>query len=989
MGYMMGTTCPPGTHRCATGELIEGSRRALQEGGGDVSVVCGNCFGESAGPCRNDANGVCYDYNEGTQDCPAGTSACVPCQDCAGDTAGPCKHLNDDTCLGYLFGTTCPAGSYQCATGEDGVGVIDEGGEPDTELDPIENPNSCASCLAGTSGPCVHDNDLSCHDYMEGTTSCPAGTHACSVCSGCIGGTSGTCQHNNDGTCFPYMAGTTCPPGTSRCGTAEVSLEDEPAADRRLEGFGSGMAGPVIPDVACGDCFGESAGPCKNTADNVCFDYLIPEDGTCPPGTTACVPCLECTGDTSGPCRHNNDGTCQGYTWGTTCAAGTTQCATGEAGVGGEGEGEIDEGAEEPAGNQCANCWGDTAGPCKHINDGSCQGYTEGTTTCPVGTQACVLCSECAGGTSGPCSHNNDGTCLDYIEGTTCPAGSTRCATGEITGLADSRRLQEGFGSGMEGGELSITCSDCTGVSSGPCKHDNDGSCLGYIPGTTTCPPGTTVCSPCNECHEGTSGPCQHMAADNDICFGYAFDTTCPAGTMQCATGELGGGSEGGGVSFPPAVEPACGECAGGTTGPCQHNNDNTCLAYIPDSDPPACPAGTTACVACAGCVGGTSGSCRHLNDGTCMGYGSDGNCPAGTAQCSEAVEVSILSSHAENCGPCFGESSGPCRHEDNDVCHEFYTGTEICPSGTKTCILCSGCAEGAGPCKHDNDDTCEPFESGSQCAAGTTHCATGESGGQESSAGVGGLCTTCWPGTSGPCQSANTVCYDYFPGTTTCHAGTCACADEGCGAEAEPVVVLDISIRGGDDIDEETAKEAIADNAGDGVDADDVVIDTITETTTSDRSRRRLDVTTTNVGATVVVTRDSGASATDVAANLDSAISSGAFAESLEARGVQTEGVAANRPITAASSEFRISSQENNNNTPSGPAPAGGLSGIALGLIITGSTILAVAVIYGVFGGSRRPSGAQSVQSVGSLKKVTPTPGLGSPAGTPRTSND
>jgi len=41
------------------------------------------------------------------------------------------------------------------------------------------SPPSCEECWGKTSGPCRHNLDYSCFNYMEGTTTCPAGSTEC------------------------------------------------------------------------------------------------------------------------------------------------------------------------------------------------------------------------------------------------------------------------------------------------------------------------------------------------------------------------------------------------------------------------------------------------------------------------------------------------------------------------------------------------------------------------------------------------------------------------------------------------------------------------------------------------------------------------------------------------------------------------------------------------------------------------------------------
>lgn len=84
----------------------------------------------------------------------------------------------------------------------------------------------------------------------------------------------------------------------------------------------------------------------------------------------------------------------------------------------------------------------------------------------------------------------------------------------------------------------SDVCGGC-GISTGPCVHDNDGTCLNFMPGTSICGPGTHLCSgvaapnTCDNCFSGTSGPCQD---ENGVCYGFVTGTTtCPGTSLSCA----------------------------------------------------------------------------------------------------------------------------------------------------------------------------------------------------------------------------------------------------------------------------------------------------------------------------------------------------------------------------------------------------------------------------------------------------------------------
>lgn len=89
-------------------------------------------------------------------------------------------------------------------------------------------------------------------------------------------------------------------------------------------------------------------------------------------------------------------------------------------------------------------------------------------------------------------------------------------------------------------------------------------------------------------------------------------------------------------------------------------------------------------------------------------------------------------------CDACYPGTSGPCRNPANTVCYSYFPGTAVCPAGT---LECSSYSTTPAP----------PTSTGGQCGG-------------------------CWPGTSGPCQQANGVCWAYFAGTTMCPAGTSPC---------------------------------------------------------------------------------------------------------------------------------------------------------------------------------------------------------------------
>lgn len=317
----------------------------------------------------------------------------------------------------------------------------------------------------------------------------------------------------------------------------------------------------------------------------------------------------------------------------------------------------------------CALCDEETGGVGPCIDDNNvCHHYADAAShTCPPNTHACVECQDCAYG-AGPCRHATPGDdgCFAYSSGTTCPVGTFQCQTGEGAPPPDDGEVG---GEPEEPEEPQSVCPACWGATSGECQHLNDLSCTDKVDGV--CPSGTRACPLCSGCAHGTVGPCKHNV--DGTCGGYMSGTTCWPGMTRCSTGEevletpdrrLVDGEV---VEDP---EYSCSGCTGDERGPCQHINDGTCLPFAEGTQ--SCPAGSRHCAWCRDCTGETQGPCRHLNDGTCMGYGAGTSCPAGTVQCETeeagGVEEGGGISFPPNpegasvCYACVGGTSGPCR---------------------------------------------------------------------------------------------------------------------------------------------------------------------------------------------------------------------------------------------------------------------------------------------------------------------------------------
>ena len=128
-------TCPAGTAACVVDPCASvvckhGGACVAGDGGsatcecpelasGDTceAHVCGDCGGVSA--CAHLADGTCFGYYPGTSICPAGTRSCVdpPTAQCAcvGGSTGPCRNIANGVCYDRNALGDCPAGTGACA----------------------------------------------------------------------------------------------------------------------------------------------------------------------------------------------------------------------------------------------------------------------------------------------------------------------------------------------------------------------------------------------------------------------------------------------------------------------------------------------------------------------------------------------------------------------------------------------------------------------------------------------------------------------------------------------------------------------------------------------------------------------------------------------------------------------------------------------------------------------------------------------------------
>lgn len=296
---------------------------------------------------------------------------------------------------------------------------------------------------------------------------------------------------------------------------------------------------------------------------------------------------------------------------------------------------------------------------------------------------------------------------------TTQPSGNGA----SCPGLTDTRSCNTHACSGGGG-----ACSGCWPGTSGTCKGP-DTVCWNYYPGTALCPGGTTACT--------GDGPPPPPPVDCEVSPWSAWD--------DCSA------SCGGGFQYryrTVAVQP--------------ENGGNSCppLSSSRACNPDACDTGSSS-------DGGVDMDCEV------SGWSSWGSCSVdcGDGTRSRTRNVVVQSSGAGEACPALVETE-PCI-------------ASTCPVDCQTSSWSSwsSCSEecGGGTRSRTRSVTVSPQNGGQACGALTQSAGCNE---QECSGGGGGSqCSSCWPGTSGPCRSANTVCWGYYPGTTVCPSGSFPCA--------------------------------------------------------------------------------------------------------------------------------------------------------------------------------------------------------------------
>ncbi len=629
-------TCDGPCTQCSTGSCVQRPAGAFVECGGTCQAClspggsCGAWTGASGTNCDNSdsycCNGSCvnppgnpseYNGNCGSGDCAGGTWGC------AGSTAR-CSSYNDacDYCGG------------------------------DLQYDAVCTADSGATCGTGTSAECP-----TCFTCSDGgaTVSCTAlglgvddttGSNQCTGNNTCNG--SGTCKLKNGQACG--ADGTLCASGNcvdgvccqqASCGVCE-------ACNRPTNmGQCTDHSENDDPGTCVDDCTRCNAGACvqRNTGDATeCV-------GTCQACDSPGGNCAAYTGATGLGCSSNDTFCCAGSCVNPTAAAGeeyNSSCGTGDCGGG---------------------TWG-----CNGTNP-RCSSYNSDCQYCTNDTRYLALCTNSygaacntGGATASDCSACQ--SCRDDGDTTTCVATGGVNSYPQDTDDAVGPNTCSGNNTCNGGGQCRLKDGQPCGTNGALCASS-------YCVDTVCC--GSSSCTTCHGCNEGTPGSCSaQTGASGTGC--ASADNYCCAGSCVNPTGN------------PSEYGAACGagDCSGGTW------DCNGASAQCTSYNNPCDYCGT-------GAAGGDNqydAVCTG-NQGTTCGTGTATGCAACTSCQDNGATTSCVANGVNNYSVALTDDPN----------------TPNTCTGTQTC-------DGAGECKKDNGETCA---ANSECASG--NCAGAPTG--------------------------------------------------------------------------------------------------------------------------------------------------------------------------------------------------------------------------------------------------------------------
>lgn len=366
------------------------------------------------------------------------------------------------------------------------------------------------------------------------------------------------------------------------------------------------------------------------------------------------------------------------------------------------------------------------------------------------------------------------------VTGSSVGGGGASCTVGQWSawnqctatcggGVRQRSRTATGFDCPTTTEEVACNTHSC-GDGSGSIPISTDGKCGNNSPVGAACP-GVQCCSQYGWCGTGTA-----YCTNSQIPTGPGGDGDDDAGAGGGVIDDDDSGTGGGGGGGSGAM---CANCWPGTSGPCK----------------------------------GANGVCYDYYVGTTM-------CPGLTSQCGVVdpdrdCEVDVWSAWGSCSVPCDGGTQTRRR----DVLMPPYGGGAPCPSPLEESRSCN-----TQPCPDDNpggDIDCAVSDWGlwGECSVS---CGGGEAVRRRTVVvaprGDGTLCPTleekrpcnpeacpdhskcsnCFPGTSGPCQSYNGVCWQTYDwnGVASCPSGTSYCASVG-SVQPDDAVVFSLTVGG------------------------------------------------------------------------------------------------------------------------------------------------------------------------------------------------
>jgi hypothetical protein len=600
------------------------------------------------------------------------------------------------------------------------------GGATTSSAEILRIPQSCTSNASCMSGNCV--DGYCCNTACNG---------ACDQCN----------LPNQQGLCLPAPAGSAGAPSCSpySCNGASASCPTSCAADTDCIGGDFCSAGVcMLKTVNGGACNGAiecksgfcSDGVCCNSAcDNACdvcnASLGASSDGSCTlvssgnPGNPACSPYL-CSG-ISAACPSS-------------CAA-DTQCASGDACVGGKCVAKVNQGGACVADNQCFTTHCSDGFCCDFACDGSCDACAASLGASQNGS--CTVVAKGGAGVAPSCApylcDGNSASCpTGCVDDTNCDAadycdGSKHCVTklGEGGVCGRTRMCRSGFCA--DGFCCNSACDASCDVCSASLGATANGTCSPARLGSAGAPAcGVFRC-------DGTHSTCPSQCASDAVCgpSTYCNGVTCvaplPTGSACTASRQCSSGACVDGFCCNSACNGACDVCAqalgAASDGMCTPSAQGStgspsCAPFLCDGAQGTCP---TTCLSATDCS--TRGYCAA--DGTCQPKQAPGGACNGPDACLSGFCVDGFCCNSacnDACDACNAPGNvGTCSPVAAGVAGKTSCGAYLCDGSAiscpTTCEANAGCVA-ADYC--DANSHCVPRLTNGNACTDVGQCASG-----------------------------------------------------------------------------------------------------------------------------------------------------------------------------------------------------------------------------------------------------------------------